>query len=327
MTNLYSNENIQPLLYVISKDNRTLWDLFFSPQEELNSSQLKEEMKKQGFDEITSQEVINLWDRKCVTIQDLEVVKERYEDIEFSPGHPIPGYLYRQHPLKSKKTTYVEYQSYYSLLLEEKQAELTKLLFELGAKEIYILNTTSSELNSQFGIKADSSFTVEAEGNLGNNTRAKKKIDMSLDLAFDNMIRNQNALSKLNYYSCIGKPWNKQMKINERNYEWLPYSPEWDTIIKGRIDNQLKCALIRLTIDISNTMNSNFSMKHGMSFDAEVSTSGSVSSEHKSGIGVSLGNENGNQSLRIIKVRFPEDFPENNNANDRLLEYLRNNNY
>ena len=73
MTNLYSNENIQPLLYVINKDNITLWDLFFSAQEELNSSQLKEEMKKQGFDEITSQEIINLCERKCVTIQVLEV--------------------------------------------------------------------------------------------------------------------------------------------------------------------------------------------------------------------------------------------------------------
>ncbi|MDJ0797875.1 MAG: hypothetical protein QNJ51_13845 [Calothrix sp. MO_167.B12] len=321
MTDSRDSKKIKPLLYVINRDNTNLWNLLFSQQEVPPLSELKNEMEKQGFDEKTSQEIIKLWELNYVTIEDSEVMEESFKDIKFNPGHPIPGYLYRRHPLKSKKTTYVEYQSYYSLLLEEKQAELTKILFELGAREIYILNTTSSELKRQFGMQVNMGSTVKAEGSLGDNIKGRKKIDISLDLAFENIIGNGDGFSRLNYYNCVGKPWDKYMKINEKNYEWLHYSPDWDSIIKGRIDNQLTNALIRLTIDTHSTIIRNFSMKHGASFDAEIPTSASVSSEHKFQTDILSSNGNSNQSLRIIKVRFPEDFPENN----RLLEYLRNN--
>ncbi|MGB3511853.1 MAG: hypothetical protein WBA93_21975 [Microcoleaceae cyanobacterium] len=55
------------------------------------------------------------------------------EDFDFPPGHPLPGKLYRAHPLKSKSNKYIPIEVFDSLLYAEREAELIRLLVDLGA--------------------------------------------------------------------------------------------------------------------------------------------------------------------------------------------------
>ena len=58
--------------------------------------------------------------------------------IEFPAGDPIPGQMYRQHPLKSKHHCYYPVPNYFSLLFEEREQALLDLLCDLGATKIEI---------------------------------------------------------------------------------------------------------------------------------------------------------------------------------------------
>ncbi|NEQ41517.1 MAG: hypothetical protein F6K40_37120 [Okeania sp. SIO3I5] len=60
------------------------------------------------------------------------------EDFDFPPGHPLPGKLYRAHPLKSKSNKYIPIEVFDSLLYAEREAELIRLLVDLGATKITI---------------------------------------------------------------------------------------------------------------------------------------------------------------------------------------------
>lgn len=60
------------------------------------------------------------------------------EDFDFPPGHPLPGKLYRAHPLKSKSNKYIPIEVFDSLLYAEREAELIRLLVDLGATQITI---------------------------------------------------------------------------------------------------------------------------------------------------------------------------------------------
>ena len=60
------------------------------------------------------------------------------EDFDFPPGHRLPGKLYRAHPLKSKSNKYIPIEVFDSLLYAEREAELIRLLVDLGATKITI---------------------------------------------------------------------------------------------------------------------------------------------------------------------------------------------
>lgn len=59
-------------------------------------------------------------------------------ETKFPPGYPWIGKLYRQHPLKVKSNYYYPVDSYYSMLLDERERELVQLSSDLGAKKIWI---------------------------------------------------------------------------------------------------------------------------------------------------------------------------------------------
>lgn len=59
-------------------------------------------------------------------------------EIQFSPGHPIPGYLYRKHLLNTRQHCYYPINNYFSLLFEDRKKALLKLLKALGATKVSI---------------------------------------------------------------------------------------------------------------------------------------------------------------------------------------------
>ncbi|MBE7384982.1 MAG: hypothetical protein F6J95_026665 [Leptolyngbya sp. SIO1E4] len=57
-------------------------------------------------------------------------------ELQFLPGHPIAGHMYRQHPLKTHQHCYYPIATYFSLLFEERKQALLKILEALGATKV-----------------------------------------------------------------------------------------------------------------------------------------------------------------------------------------------
>lgn len=56
----------------------------------------------------------------------------------FPPGHPIPGLIYRKHPLPTQQNLYYPINDYFSLLFEERKVAFLNLLRDLGATKVII---------------------------------------------------------------------------------------------------------------------------------------------------------------------------------------------
>ena len=89
------------------------------------------------------------WYESAVSRVSLEAISA---EIQFSPGHPIAGHMYRQHPLKTHQHCYYPIASYFSLLFEERKQALLKILEALGATKVvmspaYPKMSDSSESN------------------------------------------------------------------------------------------------------------------------------------------------------------------------------------
>ena len=59
-------------------------------------------------------------------------------ELQFPPGHPKPGFMYRQHPLKAHQHCYYPVNAYFALLFEERKQMLLKMLEALGATKVVI---------------------------------------------------------------------------------------------------------------------------------------------------------------------------------------------
>ncbi|MGL4502893.1 MAG: hypothetical protein ACRCU2_27775 [Planktothrix sp.] len=151
----------------------------------------------------------------------------------FPPGHPMPNKVYRQHPLPDKKNYYMPNDYYYKILLEEKEAELMKILCDLGANKIEIHEEENS-LNSTI-------FEAEAKVTSVAGTEAA--------------ISKEHENSQLNKreFSYIGKPWHSNLKdeFESSKYRWLHYEPTWESIVHGRLTNGQLMANIELTTTLS----------------------------------------------------------------------------
>jgi len=65
--------------------------------------------------------------------------------LQFPLGHPIPGELYRRHPLKARHHCFFSTTSFFSSLFEEREQSLILLLENLGATKIIIEAKTSND--------------------------------------------------------------------------------------------------------------------------------------------------------------------------------------
>ncbi|MGL4503025.1 MAG: hypothetical protein ACRCU2_28445, partial [Planktothrix sp.] len=125
------------------------------------------------------------------------------ETLVFPPGHPMPNKVYRQHPLPDKKNYYMPNDYYYKILLEEKEAELIKILCDLGAKKIEIYEEENALNKIAFEAAANMASVVETEAK----------------------ISKEGEKSQLNKreFSYIGKPWHPHLKeeFESSKYRWL----------------------------------------------------------------------------------------------------------
>jgi len=168
------------------------------------------------------------------------------ENFEFSPGHPLPGRFYRAHPLKSKNNKYIPIETFDLLLYAEREAELIRLLVDLGATKITIQE-------KQLG-KIASDATANASLTGAGGVKAELKGDSN---KLNESIRS---------FSLGGINWTLELKnqFDENAYSWLPYEPAWAAVVHARLYGKCLTASIELTNDDSYSISGKLGLTEGL---------------------------------------------------------------
>lgn len=157
-------------------------------------------------------------------------------DYRFPPGHPVPGKLYRLHPLSKnphlgKGNVFIPSWSYDEVLYAEREAELIRLLVCLGATRISIRKagaSSSASFNAVGGSVAVAGGMAAASGSVENEYASAK------------------ASSDVRTFILEGKPWRIGDKLDVEAFGWLPYEPSWGSIVQAREAGGCLQAMIEL---------------------------------------------------------------------------------
>lgn len=141
----------------------------------------------------------------------------------FPPGHPLVGHSYKLHPLSElvgseKGGVYIPQESYDELILEEREAELLRLLVELGATKICISEKSSARNTS----KISGSLSGGAHG------AGEANINAATSSSSDSI--NQDVRS----FELVGKPWIRGSKLDRARFAWVAFEPSWGALIAAR---------------------------------------------------------------------------------------------
>lgn len=145
------------------------------------------------------------------------------EGYRFQPGHPVVGKAYRKHPLNDFQEDdnghlYIPSDSYDTILLEERESELIKLLVLLGATKISI--TKKATGSARHAIIAGVSVQAGPLGGGGLNYKT------AADTEIDKLDTREFSLS--------GRTWRADSKIDPRKFFWLSYEPSWKAVVFAR---------------------------------------------------------------------------------------------
>ncbi len=165
------------------------------------------------------------------------------EELDFPPGHPLPSRFYRVHPLKKKKNRYIPVEIFDSLLYKERESELIKILVDLGATEICIQELSSSKTQGSAEAKA----SLKGAGGVSGETKGENKKFISADQVMTLNPKNWTAES---------------FKSDE--YSWLPYEPDWESIVHARLKGGCVSSSVELTSDTSFSISAQLGLTEGL---------------------------------------------------------------
>jgi len=167
----------------------------------------------------------------------------------FPPGHPVVGNLYQRHPLaaenSSKRNVFIPEENYQEFLLEERQAELVRLLIDLGATKIEIVESDDESLKNSnhlnAGVSADTGqVDVSANGSL----------------ARENSSRNLS--NKTRRFELKERSSESDEFIDASLYNWLDHEPQWRSLVYAREVGGCTSAVIEMQEDRSLISSSEF---------------------------------------------------------------------
>ncbi|OLU32839.1 hypothetical protein [Pseudomonas sp. PA27(2017)] len=142
---------------------------------------------------------------------------------DFQPGHPVVGRAYRKHPLPNSsevdgRSLYIPSDRYDSILLEERESELIKLLVHLGATKISITKTSSDKTH-----RAVSGGVSLQGGPLGAG-----------DVSYQNRTEGSANAQDVREFSLSGRAWRVGSKVESGMFFWLSYEPAWKAVVFAR---------------------------------------------------------------------------------------------
>ena len=153
----------------------------------------------------------------------------------FPPGHPLPGKLYRLHPLaefsaSKKSNLYIPSDTYHDVLYAEREAELIRILVYLGSVRISIRKSGSIAGNNakKLGLRAsNTSLASTSVGFKNDNTSSGSTLDTRTFL-------------------LEGYPWKRGDILDRTLFSWLPYEPSWESMVDAREIGGCTQAMIEL---------------------------------------------------------------------------------
>ncbi|CAJ6041913.1 Uncharacterised protein [Burkholderia pseudomallei] len=142
--------------------------------------------------------------------------------LSFPPGHPRIGTAYRQHPLASvtsakKAHVYIPAEQYEAILLQEREAELIRLLVHLGATKISI----SKKRRTSTASKRAATLTASASFASG---------DVTVDKTDTNTVDED----QVRIFELTGKSWQHGDTLDRTHFAWASFEPSWDALIVAR---------------------------------------------------------------------------------------------
>lgn len=208
-------------------------------------------------------------------LERLTFEQARHSDRRFPPGHPLPGRFYRQHPLASsrddKLAVFIPLEMFDELLLKEREAELIRVLTDLGASEVTISESESSTSSASGSAKVGVAGGGGVEG--GVNAGATSS---------DSNVRT---------FSFVGRPWSEDFEFDRSPFGWLDFEPSWDAIAYARVRGGCTEATLTLTRETS------------FSLGAELGVSGLM--EHLAAVSAEASAERRKAAEHTVKVQFP----------------------
>ena len=178
----------------------------------------------------------------------------------FPPGHPLPEHLYRSHPINS--SLYIPFETYDEVLYAEREAELVRLLVDLGATRIEISqigsDSAEADIKTEAGVVAIGSINASVEG-----SKSRTKRD----------VRN---------FNLKGRKWSTDTSINVEDYAWLQYEPSWRAVAHARKTGACLSASIELNEEATFSLNAQLGLKGALAQLGAVSAKGGLTIENKS---------------------------------------------
>ncbi len=154
----------------------------------------------------------------------LTVEETKGKKLKFPPGHPIVGLLYRLHPLAKintdKECLYIPDEYYEQLLMQEREAELLRILINLGATKIKIIKT-NNKVNSK---------SIQCETNVD----ATVSVPFSVDVGINKQSQQEDYEGGGRLFELTGKKWVTGDLLDRKEYSWLPFEPQWGSLILAR---------------------------------------------------------------------------------------------
>ncbi|MBN8446655.1 MAG: hypothetical protein J0M22_14435 [Gammaproteobacteria bacterium] len=180
------------------------------------------------------------------------VSKAKSDGFIFPLGHPVLGQLYQLHPLAdfdpSKSKFYIPEDEFEDYVMEEKQSELIRLLVQLGATKIEIIEDNEQKNGADNALQVDVSATpaIKTDENVQANVVA---------LGNERTKNNQNRTQKTKHFLLKGT--SKQFdEDNTKASKWYPFEPQWQSIVFARTFGGCQSATIHLTQTLSLTSKS-----------------------------------------------------------------------
>jgi hypothetical protein len=173
----------------------------------------------------------------------------------FEPGHPLVGKVYKRHPLAGAAThdkhhLYIPSERYDQILLAEREAELIKMLVDMGATRIQISKKSSEVAHSS----SDGSASADISGYGGCSASYSSKNDQT-----------RNAMDSREF-RLRGKQWNEGDRLARADYLWLAFEPSWAAVVMAREIGACEVASLEIkeTTSFSNDRNIEFQIQAQM---------------------------------------------------------------
>lgn len=164
----------------------------------------------------------------------------------FEPGHPLVGKVYKRHPLAraathDKRNLYIPSERYDQILLAEREAELIKMLVDMGATRIQISKKSAEVVRSSI----DGFASTDVAGYGSGSASCSSKNDQS-----------RNAMDSREF-RLRGKQWHEGDRLARADYFWLAFEPSWAAVVMAREIGSCEVASLEIkeTTSFSNDRN------------------------------------------------------------------------